>query len=434
MPPLQFISTDGSPRLAIFSEVMRVVRDGLDVREAHRALVSAMHRAFPTFCYVEVSTAGLRPGEFCITRARREDGTEAVEDHSPWQTVGVPVRAGGVIAEIVARKAGGMVPQLSIPPDDSVFAELGQYRTVAATPGGLGEPDNWVLVFSRRRGEFNLESLENFVLRVGLVGSSLKNVGVAQDLRRANAFINEEVDRIAAIQRALQPSKAPKVPGLDFAAWSETYDRAGGDYYDYAELPGDRLAVIIADVSGHGPAAAVVAAMLNAILHAFGANRSGRDTPPSPGEVLNFANAQLAAKQIEQSFVTAFLGAWDPSTRTFTYARAGHNPPLLLKSSGAVVWLDAVGSLPLAILDETTYAEHVQPLDRGDVLVLFTDGIVEAANESREHFGEERLLATLRSANGSAADIVAALRQAVQNHAGGARSLDDQTLVVLRVL
>jgi sigma-B regulation protein RsbU (phosphoserine phosphatase) len=150
--------------------------------------------------------------------------------------------------------------------------------------------------------------------------------------------------------------------------------------------------------------------------------------------VLDYANAQLADKRIEESFVTAFLGAWDAAARTFTYARAGHNPPMLLKSSGDIVELDAVGSLPLAIMPDTRYEQHVQPLESGDLLVLYTDGIVEAANDRGDPFGEERLAQTIRAATGSAANILAALQQAVGEHLQGTRSRDDQTLVVLRVL
>jgi sigma-B regulation protein RsbU (phosphoserine phosphatase) len=433
MPPLHFLSTEDSARIAIFSQVMRAVRDGMDMEEGYRTFVGMIRRAFPTFCYVEASTSGLKFGQYRITRIAREDGSEAVPDRSPWRIAGVPIQTGGVIAEILARNASCVVPDVSMARSDPVFAELGEYRTIAATPGGLGQSDNWVLVLSRKAGEFDLPYLENLSSRTGMIGATLRSLQTAHELRKANAFIDAEVDQIAKIQRALLPAESPDVPGLDISACSATFDRAGGDFYDYAHLPNDRWAVIIADASGHGPAAAVVAAMLNAILHAYGAGREKKGSIPAPGEVLDFANAQLAAKQIEQSFVTAFLGAWDPATRTFTYARAGHNPPFLLKSSGEIISLDAVGSLPLAILPETTYCQHVQPLDPGDILTLYTDGIVEAFNDSHEPFGEDRLRQAMRSAKGTAAEILATLRQAVQTHTGDRRPTDDQTLVVLRV-
>ena len=290
-----------------------------------------------------------------------------------------------------------------------------------------------MVVFDRAPDGFDLESLENMTLRVSLSGVALKNLQIVNELRRANAFIDAEVDRIAAIQQALLPAGPPRVAGLDVAASSLTFDRAGGDLYDYASVPPDRLAVIIADASGHGPSAAVVAAMLNAILHTFPATRRSSDDQPAIGEILTFANAQLTAKRIEHSFVTAFVAMWSPTDRTLAYARAGHNPPLLRTTSGQLRELDAVGGIPLAILPETTYAQHVMRLERGDVVVLFTDGIIDAINNRREPFGDQRLRDAVGKVTGTAEQMLSGLQAALRNHTGDTRPSDDQTLVVLRV-
>jgi phosphoserine phosphatase RsbU/P len=433
MLSLEFLQTEGSQRLAVYRQVMAAVRSEMSPRQTHAAFLESMRQVYPRYCYVEVSTLGLRPGQFRITRIRREDGIEAVPDCTPWQIDGVPVRTGGVIAQLVDRNEPSVARNLVIPPDDPVFTELGAYQSLQAAPGGFSELYNWVVVFDRAPDGLDLESLENMTLRVSLSGVALKNLQIVNELRRANAFIDAEVDRIAAIQQALLPAGPPRVAGLDVAASSQTFDRAGGDLYDYASVPPDRLAVIIADASGHGPSAAVVAAMLNAIIHTFPATRRSTDMQPAVGEVLTFANAQLAAKRIEDSFVTAFVAMWSPADRTLTYARAGHNPPLLRTASGQLRELDAVGGIPLAILPETTYAQHVMQLERGDVVVLFTDGITDAINNRREPFGEERLRAAVGKVTGTAEQMLSSLLEALNNHTQNTQPSDDQTLVVLRV-
>lgn len=429
--PLEFLDTSGNERLTIFSEMLDIIAaGGEDPRLLHQSLVSMMRRAFGRHCYTEVATAGLPEGSYRLTRVWREDGGEAVPNHSPWRTVGVPVRHGGVIAEIIAEGRSLAVNQLHIPVTDPVFPECGHYRSVAAAPGGLGERCNWVLVFDLHDAAFDDDDVANLLLRVNLIGLSLKNLGTIEELRRATAYIEAEVDRIATIQRALLPEIPSDVSGLQIAASWETFDRAGGDAYDYARLPDGSWAFLISDASGHGPSAAVVSAVLNAILHTIPTMRGERT--PDPAGVLAFANTQLANKQIGQSFVTAFLGVWSPVARTFTYARAGHNPPILRRDH-QIHLLDAVGELPLAIFDDTTYSQHTLDLQDDDVIVLFTDGIVEAFNDGNEMFGDDRLRAALLAAEGDPTQILASLIETQRKFLAGAHSRDDATMMVLKV-
>lgn len=434
MSELRFLETGPTQRLKAFTGILTAVHDDMTMKEAHRALVGAMRKAFTTTCYAEISTIGLTPDQYRVTRVWNPDGSEGVTERSPWLAEGVPIREGGVIAKILEQGEPVIVSELNIPDDDPVYSELGQYRSLQATPGGMGLAGNWVLVLSRETDEFDMTSLENLVVRVALIGSALRNMQTLSELRDANSFINAEMDRIASIQRALLPSATPKVPGLDVAASWQTFDRAGGDLYDFAEIPDGRWGVLIADASGHGPSAAVVAAMLNAIVHAYPARLDETRPAPPLGEMLAFANSQLAAKRIEQSFVTAFVAYWDPAAMSFTYARAGHNPPLLRKAAGGIVELKAVGGLPLAVLPDTVYGQASIELVSGDILLMYTDGIIDAVDENADPFGEERLKSALADCSGSARDILTSLWDAVDLHARHTRSGDDQTMVVLRVL
>ncbi len=249
-------------------------------------------------------------------------------------------------------------------------------------------------------------------------------------LETANQYFDREVERIGRIQRALLPSEAPAAHGLDVAVSYETFDRAGGDMYAFLAPPdGDprgRWGVLIADVSGHGPAAAVVMAMLRGGLWNI---PGGHD---DPGRVLTELNGQLCATPIERSFVTATMLVFDATARTIEYATAGH-PPALVRRSGTLLELDAVGGVPLGVLADERYENATHRCADDELIVLITDGVLEVRPIGGELFGANRLQAVIRDAGDDARAAVDAILRAVRDHLDGARPEDDQTLVALRV-
>src|SRR5262249_49190765 len=155
-----------------------------------------------------------------------------------------------------------------------------------------------------------------------------------------------------AIQKGMLPRPMPDIPGVRLAASYETFDRAGGDYYDLIPLgsqasgvqhdPYGPWGVLIADASGHGPSAAVRVAVIHALLRGAEMRKGG------PIDVLGYLNRPLATRAVNGSFVTAFYGVYEPRTRELTYARAGHNPPIIKNpgSGGSVRWLEDAGGMP----------------------------------------------------------------------------------------
>ncbi len=148
-----------------------------------------------------------------------------------------------------------------------------------------------------------------------------------------DAKLQREVSEIAKIHQALLPDRMPEVEGVRLAVRHAAPNAAGGDYYDVIPLRRDESLeadasnpwlVIIADASGHGPAAAVIMAMIQAVLHGY------RGDAREPGPVMSFVNTEMVKKAVPGSFTTAVLGLLDPRQRTFSYAIAGHHPPLLL--------------------------------------------------------------------------------------------------------
>ena len=242
------------------------------------------------------------------------------------------------------------------------------------------------------------------------------------------------------LQRALLPASLPRIAGLEIAASYAPLGRAGGDLYDLFPLDerqndrGDvcttpsRWCIFIGDVEGHGLAAALVMAIVQAVLHAHPAEIA------RPASLLMHANQQLCGKRIG-GFVTAFLGIYEPASRRLTYARAGHPPPLLRRAAdGSIGALDAVGSCPLGIDESDTFQEAAVQLERDDALLLYTDGITEAQGTAEDQFGVDRLMRLFRDAGDQPAELIDGVREAVRAHEHGEAAGDDQTLVAARVL
>jgi sigma-B regulation protein RsbU (phosphoserine phosphatase) len=296
----------------------------------------------------------------------------------------------------------------------------------------LARPINTTLLKARAGA-----SLEKKRLRDEEKRKTVALAKALEQLQEATKVIQGEVEHIAAIQRALLPQKLPAITGLEIATSYETFDKAGGDLYDFIPMgeqpttgPGDPSGpwgILIADASGHGPAAAVVTAIVNALL------RSYPHKPKGPAEVLGHLNRHLSAKSIESSFVTAFFGIYDPISRKIIYALAGHDPPLRKSADGKIERLPDVDGLPLGVMDDTEFAEQTMQLDPGDILFLFTDGITEASSPTDALFGLKGIQASLAPPAGSARDVIQQILAGLHAHEAGTRPHDDQTMVALRV-
>lgn len=236
------------------------------------------------------------------------------------------------------------------------------------------------------------------------------------------------------IQRWLVPEVPPKVPGVDLAFSSRPANTVGGDYYDAFLLNQDgqgpetnRLMLVVADVAGKSVPAALLMATFQASL------RSLATAPTSLDELVNHINTYACEHSLGgRRFTTAFFAELDTATRSLTYIRAGHNAPILKRASGKIEHLDA-GDMPLGIDKGVRYASTSTTVGAGDLLVIFTDGVIEAVNEVDQEFGERRLLevvqvAPVESAENTLKRIVAA----VDAFAGSTRQYDDLTCLILR--
>jgi phosphoserine phosphatase RsbU/P len=239
--------------------------------------------------------------------------------------------------------------------------------------------------------------------------------------------LQRSIELAREIQESFLPECCPEADGWDLAAEWRAARGVGGDFYDFIVLPDDRLGLVIADVSDKGVGAALYMALSRAVL------RAAALTTSDPAETLRRANRVLMDDARSGMFVTVFYAIVSTRTGMMTYARAGHNPALLLRArSGEVIELRPSGVV-LGILDEPALEAGSLQVQPGDVLLMYTDGVVEAVNEQQEEFGRERLTRALRGcADASAEDAMQRIDMAVQTFVAGQPPSDDITLIVMR--
>ena len=244
-------------------------------------------------------------------------------------------------------------------------------------------------------------------------------------LRASQRRQEEEEFEAHEIQESFLPGVLPAVAGYDISVNTRSARFVSGDYYDVARIADSTTAFCIADAAGKGLPAALLMSNLQAVLKSL--MRDGLQ----PSDVCSRVNRFLFDVMPENKFVSFFYGVLDSNTHRLTYCNAGHNPPLLVRSSGSAGELNSSGAV-LGQFLSWPYGQNELHFECGDTLLLFTDGVVEACNTQEEAFGEDRLLQLTQGlAKDSAHTIQNALSQAVSNHCGG-QFQDDATLIVLQ--
>ncbi len=253
---------------------------------------------------------------------------------------------------------------------------------------------------------------------------------------RDRAALRKSLEIASQVQRNLLPDQPPAAVGLDIAADCEFCDETGGDYYDYITLAPTnggstgRLGIVIGDVSGHGISSALLMASVRGVLRSHAPYRT------DPGQLLNAVNEHVMGDDQPNRFITLLYAVVDPSARLLTYASAGHDPALLIRKSGESIELSATG-YPLGIETQTNYPTSApHRLESGDVVILTTDGVREAADPSGEFYGTARVAEVVRQSARKRHDARSILRDLIADvgrHRGTEPSRDDLTVMVIRV-
>jgi len=245
-------------------------------------------------------------------------------------------------------------------------------------------------------------------------------------LEKTQAQMTAELDLARAMQGAILPANFPSRSSCDGAARMTPATTMAGDFYDFIELPDNRIGLVMADVSGKGVPAAFFMAVSRTNL------RELAERHDEPGRCLAQTNDVLCTQNPMELFVTVFYGILDPVSGQLQYSNAGHTPPLIRRRDGSVDWLKGSDGLMLGVMPGAKYVTHTLNLEAGDRLVLYTDGVTEAFNATAEAYGEQRLVAEVKACGGGpAAAVVESICRSVSQFAGGAAQSDDITLSVL---
>jgi sigma-B regulation protein RsbU (phosphoserine phosphatase) len=239
--------------------------------------------------------------------------------------------------------------------------------------------------------------------------------------------MREEIEYARRIQLSMLPQGPPAVDWLELAAASMPATEVGGDYYDYFRLSPSRVVLVIGDVSGHGMASGILLSGVRSCLYLL------EEHLATPVKVLARLSPMVRRTTDRRMYVTLLAAVLDREAGTLTVANAGH-PPVLRRGSGG--WEEVgKGAPPLGTFRDARFEEDTRPLESGDLLVLYTDGLVEARDAAGREYGQDRLLRALDRAGERArpAEIREAVLGDLALFRGDAESEDDVTLVIARV-
>ena len=270
---------------------------------------------------------------------------------------------------------------------------------------------------------FDTRAVEMLQLFGTVVASTIERARLKDEVRDKRR-IDSELMVARHVMEELIPHTIPTLPGFDIAGVNEASFEVGGDYYEFIQLPDDRWGIVIADVVGKGIGAALLVSATRATLYAL----AGREL--ATRAVMRRANRFFYDSVEDGRYVTLFYAVLDVPSRRIIYVNAGHQPPLVLRRNGEVEELTS-GGLPLGMFEAPRYFEGFAQLERGDLLVLYTDGIVESSDAHYEHYGRSRLLTTLGCARSERAEVICRqVMDDVRSFSFG--SQDDRTLLVLK--
>jgi serine phosphatase RsbU (regulator of sigma subunit) len=239
--------------------------------------------------------------------------------------------------------------------------------------------------------------------------------------------IQYELGVAAHLQQAILPHDWPATAGC--AMWGQMRPAAnvGGDFYDHYQLDANKYGVVLADVSGKGVAASLFAVLAKTVVRSRALHAHA-----SSERVVAMANEELSRDNHDCMFVTGLYAQYDALSGDLEVVNAGHPAPLLVRSDGSVQWLATPRGRALGLVADTHYSAYRMRLQAGEMLLMFTDGVLEALNTADQEFGRERLEAVFQGASArSPAEAVARVFQAVDNYSGGREQSDDIACVAL---
>src|SRR5262245_18467190 len=277
----------------------------------------------------------------------------------------------------------------------------------------------------QRSHSFSEEDLRVVTALANVAAAKIENARLLEESLEKRQ-LEDEMRKAAEIQRRLLPSVAPKVEGYEICGSNRPCRTVGGDYYDFTYDSG-KLHLALGDVSGKGTGAALLMTVLRAAVRAHW-------TEFEPAEAMARINRTVCQNVTEGKYVTFFMARLDPATGILTYVNAGQNPPILVRATEEVSELEE-GGMVLGMFESVPYTAASVPMSKGDILVVFSDGVSETWNRTEEEFGVSRLVEVVKHGRPlAAAGLESEILRALDEYAAGARAMDDRTLIVLKRL
>jgi sigma-B regulation protein RsbU (phosphoserine phosphatase) len=257
-----------------------------------------------------------------------------------------------------------------------------------------------------------------------LLGTAIENARLyAEHLEHER--VQRQLHLAADVQRRMLPAESPDLPPFDIAARYVPSLELGGDFYDFIALDG-HMGIAIGDVAGKGVAASLLMASVRASLRAYAQDVYDID------QIVARVNVALTRDTLDNEFATLFYGVIDPATMRMTYCNAGHEPPLMLR--GGQIQRLSRGGMIVGIDDRQQYEKGLLTLQSGDLVLLHTDGLTDAQNFQRRSFGRDRIMAAMHDrADAPAADVLNHVLWEMRRFVGLNRSIDDTTIVAIKV-
>ncbi len=399
------------------------------LNEVHRALAAPLTLEALLDLVLDRAFAHLRPEEGAIF-LREPDGSlrRAASRRGPGEN-GEPLFSRRLVQEVIDKGVAALVTDASL---DERFAAaesivISGVRSLVAAPLLHAEGCLGMIALSARRRlpPFDEGDMELLAALASAAALRIRNLALGEEMAQRR-LLDKEFDLAHDIQMAMLPRAFPERPEMEVAAALRPARSVGGDLYDVVP-DGDRVWLLVGDVSGKGVGAALFMAVTKTLFHAI-APGSG-----SVAAAVGRVNGELARDNERAMFVTAFAARLDLATGELEYVNAGHNPTYRLERSGGVAPLAGPVDPALGAVEGHEYRASVVRLRPGDALVLYTDGVVEARSASGEEFHALRLESYLAGCRDAPAeDVVRGLVGRVEDFAGDEPQYDDVTVLAVR--
>lgn len=412
-------------KFEILLAISHKVRDTLDLDEIMDDLLDTVKTL------VDYDAAGIFVLNRDLVHARREHPIEKIagvarrgfEERSHGEDA-MLMNGKGIIGHVISTGESLIAPDVSL--DPYYFEGRSQTQSEIAVP---------IVRNNRAIGALDLESdqlnayhesdREILELFADAASISIEKAMLHRQILEKE-LLDKQIELARGVQSRLFPCEPPHIPGYDIAGVCIPAEEIGGDYFDYIKLSKGSLGVAVADVSGHGIAAALVMTAFRGLLRTHTRGQLG------PAKIARSINRLLPDCAGSGDFVTAVYTVLSSKSEEITYVCCGQEPPLLLHSDGSLGNLDVRGPA-LGIFKNVSFATEKLSLVAGDILAMYTDGVVDLTNSEGVSFGFERLAATLNRKRDLSADkLIQTIVQETQQFSGSQSYLDDFTLVIIK--